>query len=210
MPRVKGEPYRAQLEGLKFNRLTVKQRMCGAIWECVCDCGNVLGVSTYQLKSGKTKSCGCWSRDRTKKHGMEGTAIYNAWAAMIQRCTNPKNRFFHAYGARGITICNEWLDFKNFYADMGDKPEGMSLDRINNDGNYEPSNCKWSTQKEQIRNRRVSPKYEYQGQLKSLAEWCELYNLPWRRIYERMRLGWTIEKALTEPIGKTGKKHNEH
>jgi len=200
MPRQKGQPHIIDLTGLKFNRLKVQKRVAGSFWGCICDCGNLISVSSYQLKSGKTKSCGCWSRDRTRKHGMEGTKIYNTWASMLSRCRNPKNKFYKDYGGRGITFCETWANFENFYADMGDKPDGMSLDRIDNDGNYSKENCRWSDQKNQIRNRRVSPKYYLNNETKSLAEWCEIYGISWRRVYERMRAGWELEKALTEKV----------
>ncbi len=197
------------LTGDKFGRWTVikweYKKYAEQFWLCKCECGVEKIVIGGTLKTGKSKSCGCYSADVTRTHGMEGTIIYNTWAQMLARCRNVKHKEYKNYGMRGISVCDSWLNFKNFYADMGDKPDGMSLDRINNDGNYEQSNCKWSTQKEQIRNRRVSPIYEFNGEKKPLSEWCEIYNLPWRRIYERMRKGWTIEKALTEPIRNKSK-----
>ena len=151
------------LTGCKFGRWTVlywkETKYTEHIWICKCECGIEKEVIGGSLKSGKSKSCGCLSRDLTIKHGMEGTAVYNTWASMLTRCRNKNNAFYKNYGGRGISVCDSWLQFENFYADMGDKPEGMSLDRINNDGNYCVENCKWSTPKEQANNRSNSKKH---------------------------------------------------
>ena len=138
----------------KFGRLTptfkVGSYKGNATWVCLCDCGETTKpISSNNLRSGNTKSCGCSST----MHGMYDTKTYKSWANMIQRCTNSKSTWFHRYGGRGVVVCEEWLDFSNFYRDMGDRPTGLSLDRIDNDGDYTPSNCKWSTPKEQANNR---------------------------------------------------------
>lgn len=148
----------SDLTGMRFGRLTViaaagiksRQRQ----WRCVCDCGGTKVVAGSSLKSGCTKSCGCLNSETARKartsHGMFGAPEYNSWAAMIQRCTNEKEKRFADYGGRGIKVCARWLEsFENFYADMGERPEGMTLDRKENDGNYEPSNCRWATKLEQ-------------------------------------------------------------
>lgn len=199
MPREKGSSFRAELCGQKFNRLLVENRQVGSYWNCVCDCGQTIQTTTYQLKSGKTKSCGCYSRERVTTHGMDGTPTYNTWAHMLTRCRNVNHKQYPSYGGRGIKVCERWLSFEDFFSDMGIKPNDMSLDRIDNDGNYEPSNCRWATSNEQNRNRRVSPKYEWHGEIKSLADLADMHGLKWRRVYERMRSGWTLERALTTP-----------
>lgn len=131
----------------------------GTFWLCVCDCGTRRSVRGVRLRSGHSKSCGCYERDvhgdPHRKHGMEGAPEYSCWAAMIQRCTNPRNHKWQHYGARGITVCRRWrLSFSAFYEDMGTRPRGLSIDRINNDGNYEPGNCRWATLQTQNSNRR--------------------------------------------------------
>ena len=123
---------------------------------------------------------------------------YGSWAAMRERCLNPKSKCFANYGGRGITICASWRDsFANFASDMGERPDGRSLDRIDNDGNYEPGNCRWATDRQQTNNRRVTILVTLDGATRPLAEWCEdrglNYQTVWDRIYRR---GWAVEEAL--------------
>ena len=198
------------LTGQKFNRWTVLEKTykkyAEHIWLCVCECGTKKEVIGSSLKQGRSKSCGCYSVEVATKHGMEGTPTYNTWGHMMSRCNNKNHKQYKDYGGRGIYVCERWWDFSNFYADMGLKPEGMSIDRIDNNGPYSQENCRWASQKEQIRNRRVSPKFEYKGTFQSLAEICEGKDISWRRVYERIRAGWDIAQAVETPIRK---KHNE-
>lgn len=122
-----------------------------------CVCGTEKSVREYRLKSGNTKSCGCMKKYHPMKHGMHNTPIYAVWEAMVQRCCNPKCKAYKNYGGRGISICKEWREsFLNFYNDMGERPSSKhTLERINVNGNYEPSNCKWATWKEQSLNKRI-------------------------------------------------------
>lgn len=128
---------------------------------------------------------------------MFGSPTYESWAKMKQRCFNLSNLKYKNYGGRGITVCERWLTFENFYADMGVRPEGKTLDRKNVNGNYEPSNCRWATSTEQSYNRTDSAYLEYKGVTKTMKEWAIEFDIDHRTLHKRLRyLGWTLEKAL--------------
>jgi hypothetical protein len=135
-----------------------RERQRHTCWLCRCDCGGESIVRADKLIKGLSKSCGCISKEmfvkRNTKHGLSRSRAYYCWKNMRARCFNPRHRQYPSYGGRGISVCERWLIFENFYADMGEPPPGLSLDRINNDGNYEPGNCRWATVAEQLANRR--------------------------------------------------------
>lgn len=196
-------PRRLDLKGQRFTKLLVlskadRKGSRGEIyWTCECDCGRQLNVVANALRLELTKSCGCLSAERSRKHGMDDTPTYWAWAAMKQRCGNKNVRWYHRYGGRGITVCDRWArSFEAFLEDMGEKPDGLALGRINNDGNYEPSNCRWESAKQQIRNRNVSPIVEFRGEKASASELAERFGLSHRRVADRLRRGYSAEDAV--------------
>ncbi len=132
-----------------------------------------------------------------KTHGMYGTQIYKSWSSMKSRCLNKNNKDHKDYGGRGITVCDSWLIFENFYADMGDRPQGKTLDRKNNDKGYCKSNCKWSTPKEQSNNMRKNCFLTYQNKTLSIRQWSEKLDIKYETIKSRLRYGWSVEEALT-------------
>ncbi len=200
--------------GLRFGRLVVvaragKKRRNHA-WSAVCDCGTTVWVNGAPLRDGRTRSCGCLQRetaravgDRTRTHGMTKTATYAIWDTMIQRCYNSSSKDFHNYGGRGIQVCDAWKSFEQFFTDMGDRPTGKSLDRVNNDSNYTPENCRWATLMEQSRNKRTNKLLTHQGETHCISEWAEKLGMKPVTLQTRIhKYGWSVERALTQPVGK--------
>lgn len=199
------------LTGQKFGRLTAtlltkRTNRKEAYWVCLCECGNTTTVSGYHLRSGHTQSCGCLHSEVTAKmlrvHGMTGTPTYVSWAGMIQRCFDQNSTSYPRYGARGITVCERWLAFENFYADMGERPEGYSLDRIDPNGNYQPGNVRWATDEHQNNNKRNSKIISVNGEPMTIGEAARKYNIHYHSLHSRLRMGWSPEEAVSIPIQK--------
>lgn len=204
-------PEAQDLTGQRFGRLVVTGINPGygrfsdpRRWAAVCDCGARINVRTGHLNT-KTRSCGCLGRERTSlrsiKHGAHQTPEYRAWHGMRQRCENPKNRRYPHYGGRGIVVCSAWREgFSNFLADMGMRPSpDHSLDRKDNDGNYEPGNCRWATDLEQCHNRSNSVKLTHEGRTATLEEWARDTGISRPLLRKRLAAGWPAAKALYTP-----------
>lgn len=171
-----------------------------------CECGDKVICSTSAVRRGTTKSCGCLATEmlvaRSTKHGMTKKSVsrktHGAWNSMIQRCVNSNVESFRNYGARGISVCEEWMSFETFLADMGVAPEGMSLDRIDGTKGYSKSNCRWADNTTQALNRRTTIRVTIDGHEKSVSEWCRVNKLAVGTVYNRIKNGWDIKRAVTE------------
>lgn len=169
-----------------------------ARWLCQCSCGRQTISRGSRLMSGATQTCGCGSARSLIKHGCRKIPEYSIWKAMVRRCTIPVCKEFANYGGRGISVCERWMSVESFIADMGLRPSPQhSLDRINNDGNYEPANCRWATRCEQANNTRSNRMISFRGERKTLSQWQKATGLGHDVIRGRLRMGWSIEKALT-------------
>lgn len=194
------------LIGMRFNSLMVETYdEQSHKWKCICTCGSTKYVRTSDLKRGHVKSCGCKFNGKSVKH-THGNRVYNIWFNMIRRCTMPSDKSFKNYGERGIRVCDEWLnDFMSFYnwAMNNGYRDDLTIDRINNNGNYEPSNCRWVTMKEQHRNYSQNKNYTIDNETKCLTEWCEIYNIKYTTVLRRLEHGLSIYDALTKPVDKS-------
>lgn len=191
-----------------FGRLTVleidKNNSSKRVyWKCKCDCGEVVSIAGNDLKSGNTKSCGCFRKENTKMtkttHGKRNTKLYGVWCAMKSRCSNPNDTHYKDYGERGIAVCNEWLnDFQAFYdwAISNGYKNGLEIDRKDNDKGYSPNNCRWVTRKENMNNTRENVFIAYNGETHTLSEWGDITGTPERLISQRLKNGWSEHEAL--------------
>lgn len=191
-----------------FGRLTTVGEVSSGNWACVCECGTKVVVRWHRLASGNNKSCGCLKRnvlgDNSRTHGMSNSRItgysnkaYGVWQAMRDRCKNKNRKDYHRYGGRGIKVCERWdKSFKNFLTDMGVPPKGHTLDRINNDGDYTPNNCKWATRKEQVYNSSRVRLINVDGVVLSLTEWLARYGTNKSTFYRRVKQGFSVTNAI--------------
>lgn len=192
---------------MRFGRWTVIRQGPAAKaghpqWECQCVCGTVRDVRQSEIVSGRSQSCGCLaselSSQRLTAHGMYGTPEYQSWSAMKKRCQNPNDQAYHHYGGRGISVCDKWQTFEGFYEDMGNRPTSdHSLDRVDNDGDYDPSNVRWATTQEQSWNRRTCTMIAFAGMSRSVSEWCHLLGVNYGRTLNRLRRGTSFVDAVT-------------
>jgi len=198
---------------MKYNMLTYlsdagKNKHQKQLWCLQCDCGNTTVAVASQVKSAKTKSCGCLKVQRraqgNPKHGGRYHPLYATWCNMKARCDNSNSTSYKNYGARGVKYCEEWADFSKFLADVGEKPfPEASLDRVDNNGHYEPGNVRWADRSTQRRNSRgtLIP-VEINGKTKLLNEWCLEYNITAAAVYRRVGKGMSLENAITVPKAK--------
>lgn len=198
-------PARIDLTGQRFGRLEVKAyaglRNTKAFWDCVCECGSEVSVASGLLRTGRTTSCGCYRAElmsRTKrKHGMSRTPEWTTYSGMKSRCLNSADPKFRNYGGRGIKVCDRWLEsFSNFYADMGSRPAGHSLDRIDVNGDYAPENCRWATASQQAQNKRTNINLTHLGETKCLTQWAREYQVPLLTAYCRLQRGLPFEQVF--------------
>ena len=188
-----------------------------AKWLCQCECGNMIIVASNSLKTGNTCSCGCYQVEcalqqveRLKKHGLSGERLYSVWNNIVSRCTNPKDKRYIDYGGRGISVCDEWknnyLNFRKWATENGydetAKHNQCTIDRIDNNGNYEPSNCRWVNQKEQQNNKRSNHIMTYNGERGTVTYFAKKTGIKKQTILSRLARGWNDEKALTTPPRK--------
>jgi hypothetical protein len=211
---MRGRPVDPGVSGKRFGRLIAGEavRKPGK-WHirCKCDCGNETLVRCDHLKSGRSSSCGCYSKTlsslRSLKHGDsriggKRAPEFGAWAKMNDRCRNPRNNNYNRYGGRGISVCQEWQEsYTAFLAAMGRRPSVLhSLERINNNGNYDPGNVRWATKVDQCNNRRTNRLLEFNGKIQTLAQWGREVGIPSLTLGARLNRGWSAEKTLTEAL----------
>lgn len=215
-------PKLIDLTGHRYGRLTVlrmapRVKGRGVEWVCKCDCGKETVVKANSLRQGNTKSCGCLHREilirRNRKHGRAArgnkSRLYGIWSRMRQRCSDPGTEDYERYGGRGITVCEEWQDFQAFHdwACANGYRDDFSIERIDNDGDYEPDNCKWIPMERQARNKRNNHLVSFQGKTKTLAEWAEETGIDSSLLRYRLK-HWSVEEALNKDI--RGRKHEDY
>lgn len=214
------------LTGQKFGRLIAieivgRDEQNNALWHCRCDCGNEHIVRASSLTYGSVRSCGCLQREKSanasRTHGLSvdksgnTPRLYGIWRNMKQRCSNQKASKFQNYGGRGICVCNEWQDYVPFHkwAIANGYRDDLTIERIDNDGDYSPSNCRWAAYRQQNFNKRDNRLIAYNGVTKPLGEWAALRGIKWTTLRSRLDdYGWSVEKALTTPVGKHARRRS--
>jgi hypothetical protein len=200
---------RLDLTNKRFNKLLVIERVNNqnhkTMWRCLCDCGNETFVITSNLTCNRVKSCGCLKNEqlikRSTTHNQRHTNLYEVWKTMKQRCSNPSNSSYKNYGGRGINVCDEWKNnFISFYnwSMLNGYKKGLTIDRINNNSNYCPENCRWVDRKVQANNSRWNKHITINGKDDTLANWLRFYNLKYYKYYQRVKKGLTEQQALTQ------------
>lgn len=198
---------RRDVTGMSFGRLLVlgysHRDKHGNRWLVKCSCGKIKTINISNLKQNGTQSCGCFQREQIQKikttHGMSGSALVKTYRHMLERCYDEEDQNYHNYGGRGIHVCDRWLGKEgllNFIKDMGNKPKGLELDRINNSGNYEPENCRWVTHMEQSRNKRPNIYVSIFLETQVLKDVCSEWGLAYRTVHKRHRKGWPMACSL--------------
>lgn len=195
------------ITGQRFGRLTAIKRIEGknpTYWLCECDCGNRKEIQLNNLTTGNSKSCGCLSKEHhVIKHNASNTRLYNIYLAIKNRCLLKSCSNYKRYGGRGIKVCQEWIDnFENFreWSISNGYNDQLSIDRIDNNGNYCPENCRWTTVKEQANNRKSNVILTYNGISQTIMQWSEEINIPYMTLRARIERGWSVQKALTTPV----------
>jgi len=190
-----------ELAGQKYGRWLVIEKgdldpRGNVLWLCRCECGTERFVRGSEIYLGNSTSCGCTRR----RHGMSRTRTWKSWDAMKQRCLNQNSPDYPRYGGVGIKVCKKWLKMDGFLEDMGERPEGKTLDRIDNSGNYESGNCRWATASEQQFNKRSNLKLEHQGKIRSIVELSEESGVPLKVLRWRLEHNWDLNQALETPV----------
>lgn len=193
--------------GDMYGRLTVTKQIESlngrSRFECLCSCGSIHFVLGQNLRNGDVQSCGCFQKESASevhtRHGRTGSTEHDIWRSMKQRCCNPNKRSYSRYGGRGIKVCDDWShSFEAFYRDMGPRPSMQhSLDRIDPNGHYEPSNCRWATKVEQQNNMRSNRIVEWRGRKQSLSQWSKELGINRSTLEGRLEWGWTVDEAFT-------------
>ena len=200
---------RYDLSGGKYNRLLVvgcvgKRKRRQLLWLCHCDCGGDTITDSYKLKSGHTKSCGCYNKEKSaergKIHGQCFSPTYNSWRAMKDRCLGSNHDSYKYYGGKGIIVCSRWLNFVNFFDDMGERPKGKTLERLDNNSNYSLENCVWANSKQQAYNKSNTIFLTFRDKTMTVANWAIKTGFAYETLRARLKRGWTTKMTLTLPL----------